>query len=476
MMALGKLFRTTAFKLSLGYLVLFSIGAFVVLVAVSWNVKGLFDAQLAATVDAEITGLAEQYTQGGIRRMVETVDRRSRQPGSSLYLVTSFTGETLTGNISTLPTGVLDHPGIVETSYKRTGDNEARHLALARIYVLPGGFHLLVGRDLTERETLRQILSRVFIISLLALTAIATLGGLFVARRVLHRVDGMNASAFSIMQGDLTRRLPLAGTDDELDRLAQNLNAMLDRIAELMAGLREVSDNIAHDLKTPLTRLRNGAEQALREMPGKEGHRGALERIIEESDSLIRVFNALLLIARTEAGSGREGMTDFDAGTTTHDVCELYEAVAEDSGVKLIVTAQPNLQIHGSRELVGQAIANLLDNALKYGIMPLADSQQAADPPPVIAVIARRVDGMVEIAVADQGAGIAEGDRIHVLQRFVRLAADRSRPGSGLGLSLVAAVAHLHGGELRLEDNAPGLRAVLSLPARERIALPGSGS
>ena len=166
-------------------------------------------------------------------------------------------------------------------------------------------------------------------------------------------------------------------------------------------------------------------------------------------------------------------MTDFDAGTTTHDVCELYEAVAEDSGVKLIVTAQPDLQMHGSRELVGQAVANLLDNALKYGIMPLADSQQAADPPPVIAVIARRVDGMVEIAVADQGAGIAEGDRIHVLQRFVRLAADRSRPGSGLGLSLVAAVAHLHGGELRLADNGPGLRAVLSLPVRE-VALPGS--
>ena len=345
MMALGKLFRTTAFKLSLGYLVLFGIGAFVVLAAVGWNVKGLFDAQISETIDAEITGLAEQYSQGGIRRMVETVERRSRQPGSSLYLVTSFTGETLTGNISKLPEGALDHPGTIETPYQRVGDNVAKHLAMARIFVLPGGFHLLVGRDLTERETLRRILARVFVTSLLALTTIATLGGLFVARRVLHRVDGMNASAFSIMQGDLTRRLPLAGTDDEIDRLAHNLNAMLDRIAELMAGLREVSDNIAHDLKTPLTRLRNGAEQALRAQSPEDGHRGALERIIEEADGLIRVFNALLLIARSEAGTGREGMSDFDAGEVARDVGELYEAVADAAGVKLEVTAPHGLMV-----------------------------------------------------------------------------------------------------------------------------------
>lgn len=473
MTALGKLFRTTAFKLSLGYLVLFGVGAFFVLAAVGWNVKGLFDQQISDTIEAELTGLAEQYAQGGIRRLVEVVDRRSRQPGSSLYLVASFTGEALTGNILALPNGALDRPGVVETMYQRVGEEDARHRALARIFVLPGGFHLLVGRDLTERETLRGILSRVFITSLLALTAIATLGGLFLAQRVLKRVDGMNASAIRIMQGDLTRRLPLAGSNDELDRLAENLNAMLDRISELMAGLREVSDNIAHDLKTPLTRLRNGAEQALRHSDAPGGYRCALEKTIEEADGLIRIFNALLLIARAEAGSGREGMADFDAGAVANDVGELYEAAAEELGVELTLAVENGLTLHGSRELIGQAIANLIDNALKYGMTQQVDNNGAQASPGRIDISAHLKEGIVEIVVADIGPGIAAEDRLHAQQRFVRLAADRSRPGSGLGLSLVAAVAHLHGGTLRLEDNAPGLRAVLALPAPQARALPG---
>ena len=471
MTALGKLFRTTAFKLSLAYLVLFGLGAFVVLGAVGLSVKGLFDAQLSDTIDAELTGLAEQYAQGGIRRLVEVVDRRSRQPGSSLYLVTSFTGEALTGNISTLPNGILDHPGVLETPYERISEPDTRHQALARIFVLPGGFHVLVGRDLTERENLRRILGRVFLNSLLALTIIATLGGLFVARRVLHRVDAMNATAFGIMQGDLARRLPLSGSNDEIDRLAQNLNAMLDRIAELMNGLREVSDNIAHDLKTPLTRLRNGAEQALRSGASPGAHRGALEKIIEEADALIKIFNALLLIARAEAGSGREGMANFDAGLVVRDVGELYEAAAEEAGFALLVETAPSLTLQGSRELISQSISNLIDNALKYGA-PLDGNGEGPPLRPTISISAGSTEkGRVEIAVSDNGPGIEEGDRQHVQQRFVRLAGDRSQPGSGLGLSLVAAVARLHGGSLRLEDNTPGLRAVLDLPASPPVAM-----
>ena len=472
MTALGKLLRTTAFKLSLAYLVLFGLGAFVVLGAVGWNVKDLFDAQIADTISAEITGLAEQYSQGGIRRLVNIVERRSRQPGSSLYLVTSFSGETLTGNISTLPAGVLDNPGVVETPYQRVEEPETRHIALARIFVLPGGFHLLVGRDLTERETLRRILGRVYINSLLALTTIATLGGLFVAQRVLRRVDAMSASAASIMQGDLHRRLPVGASGDELDRLAQNLNAMLDRISELMAGLREVSDNIAHDLKTPLTRLRSGAEQALRAKDSVDGHRGALERIIEEADGLIGVFNALLLIARAEAGTGREGMSELDLSQVARDVGELYDAAAEAAGVQIKVQADTKLTVHGSRELIGQAIANLVDNALKYGIVKPGKFPDGHEVQPVIDISTRPTAEGAEICVCDHGAGIRDQDKVHVLQRFVRLEGDRSSPGSGLGLSLVAAIAHLHGAALRLEDNTPGLRAVLSFPAHPMLALP----
>ena len=459
--ALVKLFRTTAFKLALLYLVIVALGAASVLGVVGWTIGGLFDQQIAQTVEVEITGLTEQYAQGGIRQLVESVERRSRQPGSSLYLVTNFAGQSLSGNITALPGQVLAREGVVETSYKRQGDIEASHRALARVFVLSGGFRLLVGRDLAEREAFRAILRSAFVSSLLALTAIGTLGGLYVARKVLRRVDALSDSAASIMQGDMARRLPLAGTGDELDRLAQNLNAMLERIDGLMTGLQQVSDNIAHDLKTPLTRLRNGAEQALRATASPQDHQAALEKIIEESDSLIRVFNALLMIARAEAGSGRDGMADFDAGEVAREIAELYEPVAEEGGARVVVAAQAAL-LHGSRELIGQALANLLDNALKYG---LATQDAQGQGMATIEVTAKRTGGMVEIGVGDHGSGIAPGDRARVQERFVRLETSRSRPGSGLGLSLAAAVARLHGGSLRLEDNAPGLRVVLALPA-----------
>ena len=355
---------------------------------------------------------------------------------------------------------MLERPGLVETTYEPAGGAGKQRRAMARIFALPGGFHLLVGHDLEEGDSLRHILGHALLTSLLWLVGIGTLGGLWVARRVLNRVESINANARTIVAGDLTGRLPVAGTGDELDRLVQNLNAMLDRIGELMAGLKQVSDNIAHDLKTPLTRLRGRAEQALQFGKTSEDYRGALEKVIEESDRLIQIFDALLNIARAEAGSGREGMIDFDAGLVARDVGELYEPAAEERGFALRIDVEPNLLIHGSRELIGQAIANLVDNALKYGG---GAGEKGADKSVVLS--ARRNGAAVEICVADHGEGIAEADRARVLDRFVRLENSRSRPGSGLGLSLAAAVARLHSGALRLEDNAPGLRVVIALPA-----------
>lgn len=459
MTALGKLFRTTAFKLSLAYLVVFAILSGIVMTWVAWDMRRVMNDQVEATIEAEIKGLSDLYRQGGVRRLVDIIDRRSRQPGASLYLVANFQGQPIAGNILDLPPEALRAPGLRETTYERVGEPGLQRRALVRIFVLPGGFRLLVGRDLEDRETIARIFGWALVTSLFWITIIGMFGGLFVARRVLRRVDAMNESAQTIMEGNLATRLPVGRSNDELDRLATNLNSMLERIQELMAGLREVSDNIAHDLKTPLTRLRNHAEQALRTPGSPEEYRAALEKMIDESDNLIGIFNALLMIARLEAGAEPATRAPFDAGEAAKDVAELYEPLAEEAGFKLAIDSDPSCIVSGNRELVGQALSNLVDNALKYGAP--REGAGARE----IAIEVRRQKSAVELSVSDRGPGIPEADRERVLGRFVRLENSRSQPGSGLGLSLAGAVARLHNGELRIEDNAPGLRVTIVIPA-----------
>ena len=461
MTALAKLLRATAFRLTLVYLLVFALFAAFLLGYFALNTRRLITEEITSTVDAEITGLAEQYNQGGIRRLVFVIETRSRRPGSSLYLVTTPSGEGLAGNIGSLVPGVLAKPGWMETAYRRIEDPEtAEHHALVRVLQLPGGFRLLVGRDLEERERLFDIIATAGRWSVAIVIILGIAGGVFVSKRVLNRVDAMTHTAQTIMAGDLSERLPIAGSGDELDRLASNLNAMLERIEALMRGLREVSDNVAHDLRTPLTRLRNRAEEALRTAKDEPGYRSALEATIEESDGLIRTFNALLMIARAESGEARENMSEFDAAEVAQDVSELYEPLADTKGLALRVEATP-APVKGNRELVSQALANLVDNAIKYAE---PQGHAANGTPAEILVTAGSEGDRIKLAVRDGGPGIPEPDRAHVIERFVRLEQSRTKPGSGLGLSLAAAVARLHGGELKLEDNAPGLKAVLDLP------------
>jgi signal transduction histidine kinase len=436
------------------------------------NTRRLITEQITATVNGEVTGLSEQYGQGGLRRLVIVVDVRSRRPGSSLYLVTTPSGEGLAGNVGSLEPGVLDRPGWLETSYHRLESPEGTdHRALVRVVQLPGGFHLLVGRDLEERERLFGIIVNAGQWSLALVIVLGLLGGFFVSRRVLSRIDGMTGTAQTIMAGDLSGRLPVAGTGDELDRLADNVNAMLERIEALMRGLKEVSDNIAHDLKTPLTRLRNRCEQALRSATGEASYRAALESTIAESDDLIRTFDALLMIARAESGQARENMTEFDASEIARDVGELYEPVADEKGIALKIDAPTAARVRGNRELVSQALANLIDNAIKY-----AGSNGKVNGVPAEIVVKADNDGeRITLSVADRGPGIPDADRARVVERFVRLEQSRSEPGSGLGLSLASAVARLHGGDLKLEDNNPGLRTTIALPRAGPGASAGRG-
>lgn len=455
-----RLFRTTGFKLSLIYLAVFSVFALVLLGYIATSTNALLNRQINEAVDAEIGGLAEQYAVGGITRLVRVIERRSLQPGASLYLLMSFNGVKLVGNVESVPEAVIDHsdPAPQIVPYARIGDTStARYPALVRVFTLPGGFRLLVGRDVSEMQMLSQILRRALFLTAATMLVLGLITWLFVTRRVLKRIDSIADTSRGIVAGDLSGRLEVTGTGDEFDRLAESLNDMLDRIERLMLGLKQVSDNIAHDLKTPLTRLRNRVDSALAQARSDEEYREALQATIEEADHLIRTFNALLMIARVEAGSSDAEFRSVDVVAVARDVFDLYEPLAEEAGVEITLTLPESAVISGNRELVGQALANLVDNAIKY-------SAEAAEDKARIDIAISEEAGRVVLSVADNGAGIASQDRARATKRFVRLEESRSKPGAGLGLSLVAAVAQLHGGALRLEDNAPGLRAMIELP------------
>jgi signal transduction histidine kinase len=466
--AFGKLIRTTAFRLTLVYLFLFAVFAASLLGYFAWNTRRLINEQIATTVNGEVGEISEIYARGGLYRLGQAINHRALRPGANLYLVTTPAGLAVAGNVGSLAPGVMATTGWSETRYRRLDEqDEEDHRALVLVTELSGGFRLLIGRDLEERRRLFGIVAAAAQWSVLIVVVLGLGGGIFVARRVLRRIDAMTGTTQRIMAGDLSGRLPVGRSGDELDRLAENLNAMLERIEALMVGLKEVSDNIAHDLKTPLTRLRNRAEEALAKSSNEVEYRAALERTIEESDGLIRTFNALLMIARAESGQARDNMDDFDAAEVAHGIHELYEPLAEDSGLTLQVKTEP-APLHGNRELISQALANLVENAIKYG-QPAAAAQPlgadaVAGAGKDILIEAKRDGDRVLLSVTDHGPGIPELDRKHAIERFVRLEASRTQPGSGLGLSLASAVATLHGGGLRLSDAHPGLRATLAIP------------
>ena len=463
-----RLFRTTAFKLSAIFLAIFALFASFLIGYIARNTSEILQTEMRQAVDAELEAMAEHYRRGGIPRLASAIELRSRQPGSSLYLISDAAGAKIAGNVEDVPSGLLDRstpePQVVPYMRLDEEGSRKRYSALVRVADLPGGYEMLIGRDVSESEALVAVVRRSLILTAALMVALGLIAWIFVSRRVLQRIDSISGTSRRIMTGDLSGRLEVTGSGDEFDRLAESLNTMLGRIERLMLGLKQVSDNIAHDLKTPLTRMRSRVERALAEGTTEADHRAALRATIEEADQLIRTFNALLLIARAEAGASGAEFADFDASEVARDVFELYEPLAEEAGVALVLkTCGPTL-VRANRELISQALANLVDNAVKYA------DENAGKPEVVISVSGD--SGGVKLSVSDNGAGIAETDRARVTQRFVRLEESRSKPGAGLGLSLVSAVAQLHGGKLVLGDNRPGLSATLYVrgPAAGRAA------
>ena len=453
---------TTAFRLMAAYVAVFVTVAAIIAGALIWQTNNLLIRQVFATISVETEGLRDLAQLKSAEAISEVVAERSRASQSQLYFLTDVEGRKVAGNLSRWPPELRDGAGGL---FRYSGDVDTgpvERVAIGMSVTLNAGRRLLVARDIEEQRRFIERVRFLFLSGFGLLVIIGLAGGFAASRLILRRIGAITATVETIMSGDLSQRITSRGSGDELDELARNLNAMLDRIEQLMAGLREISDNIAHDLKTPLNRLRNRAEAALRDARTVSDYREGLGSTIEEADEIIKTFNALLLIARLEAGAADESMEVFDLAALVRDIVDLYEPHAEENFRRLTFVADGEILVRANRQLVGQAVANLLDNAIKYGVPSSGERGmcRGAD----IEVALHSNGDHAEVAVADHGPGIPALDRERALKRFVRLEESRTRPGTGLGLSLVAAVARLHKGSVRLEDNRPGLRVVLTWP------------
>jgi signal transduction histidine kinase len=440
------------------YLGLFLASVLVILGLIYWFTAGFIERQTDETIAAEIAGLREQYRQRSLPGLIEVVNARSAVPRTStLYLVTTPTFAPLAGNLSDWPNAEPDGDGWIEFEIADAPEKPGggSHEARAVVFTLPGGYHLLVGRDTMER---RHFQDRVLISlawALLLTVGLGAAGGVLISRNVMHRIDAINQTTRQIMSGALQERMAMANNGDELDQLAGNLNAMLDQIEHLMVGMRQVTDSVAHDLRTPLTRLRSRLEITLVEAGTEDEYRAAIQEAISEADRLLGIFGALLSIAEAEAGTMQRSFQKVSLSDLARLMADLYEPAAEEAGLSFVSDIRAEPIALGNQQLLAQAIANLLDNALKY---------TPADGCVTLTVKGPEGERGACVSVADTGPGIPAEQRESVLRRFVRLEASRSSPGNGLGLSLVDAVARLHGARLEMDDNHPGLIVSLVFP------------
>jgi signal transduction histidine kinase len=458
--SLRRLLETSTFRLALIYLASFGISALALLGFLYYATAGFMARQTEETIQAEITGLAEHFRAEGFGGLVQVIALRSNaQPNrASIYLLTDARGQRVAGNLDRWPEVVPGPDGWMTFAIEVSPDavNVEQRRARARAFAVADRFRLLVGREVEDRLQVEAQIRRTLGWGLALTLLLGLAGGLVMSRGMLGRVDAINRTTRRIMAGDFTQRIALRGSRDEFDQLAANLNAMLDQIERLLGGMRQVTDNIAHDLRTPLNRLRSRIEVALLQEPGRAETRALLEATLADAQAMIATFNALLDIARAEAGSERGGFEAVDLAALSRDLADLYRPVAENKQLTFEHHSAPGLALRANRHLLAQALANLLDNAIKY-----------TPPGGHVRLQVERGAGGPVIVVADSGPGIAEAERARVLQRFVRLDTTRSTPGNGLGLSLVDAVAKLHGAELMLADNCPGLKVSLAFRASD---------
>lgn len=461
--------RTTAFRLTLLSAALFALSSFVILSLVYTTTAGAAARRAEAVINEELARIEARYESGGPQAANRYILQRSVGGGEFLYLLVDGEGRRVSGNISGLPGVQPDEQGWLAFVYDRApveGDEtgEESRDARARIIEVDGGYRLFVGVDMEEENRfVGEALNAVLIASALAL-ALGIASGAVVSRRFARRLEAINTVSRQVKRGKLDTRAPRTFSGDDLDELSGNFNAMLDRVEYLMQRMRTAGDSIAHDLRLPLTRMRGRLEAALVEAGDLADREAALAQAVADVDELLKTFNAVLSLSRLQAGERRRAFEPVDVSGLIEEVAELYEPVCEDAGLEFNCDHPPGLIVTGDRQLLAQAVTNLIDNAVKYtpegGAVMLRGRKTSK--------------GQVEISVTDTGPGIPAEERSRVLERFVRLEKSRSLPGVGLGLSLVQAIAEVHEAKLTLDDgpgavdgNGPGLRIALCFAKAE---------
>jgi len=452
---LPRLVRTITFKLALVQAGLFAASAALLFASVFWSMSGYARTQLRAAITAELTTLVEERSSDGLAELVHTIELRTRNGAAAGhgYLLRSADGRRLAGTLAP----EVERPGwqdlAIAADPPGTSDDEPHRVEVLG-ETLPTGELLMVGRDTRDVSDVEERLIQSFGVAAAITLMLAILGGVLTSIGALRRVEAINAITRRIIEGDLGRRVPVHGTGDEFDKLALNTNEMLDRIQLLMEGLRQVSNDIAHDLRTPLTHLHQHLEAARQGPRTLEAHEAAIEAASGDVNAILRIFASLLRIAQVEAGARRSGFADLDLSAMFAAIAEVYGPVAEDAGQSMVTEIEPGLQMQGDRDLLTQMLANLVENAIRH-----------AGPVSRIALSLHRDGAELLGEVSDSGAGIPAAQRDRVFGRFVRLDVSRPSEGHGLGLALVKAIADLHGIRIALADNRPGLRATLHIPA-----------
>jgi len=451
-----RLLQSAGFRFALLFVGIFSVAASFLVAVLWWATAGALDRQTIAAIRTDASALVERYRDAGARGLIDSIEERLAldAENETIYLLVNAQGVKLAGNLTTWPPAIGEEGVWFRTRILHDGVT-----AEARVHRrdLPG-LRLLVGRDESERVQLRLLLTEGVAWSLGAVLLFAVMGAAVIRRALQARMRPAVATAQGIAAGDFSQRVPISPQGDEFDRLGATMNAMLDRIAALMAGMRGVADAIAHDLRTPIARARGKLEGSLATAATEQELRAAVEEGIADLDNITRIFQALLRIAEAEAGARRAAFAPLDLPQVLRDAAEFYEAMAESREQTLETDMPEHLPMLGDRDLLLQAVANLLDNAIKF--TPVGG---------VVRLTAHQDEHGIEIAVSDSGPGLSPEDRARAMDRFFRADASRNLPGSGLGLALVRAVAQLHSGDVILADampgaKPPGLKVGLLLP------------